>query len=209
MSQHGGRRRIAHACMSYACLILAGLALAGCNFVTAPENELAYQAVQARAEAAPRAGYGAYILHPNDQLRVQVYNEPNITGDYQIDSSGFLSIPLAGRVKASGLTTQQLERAIARQLNDGLLKDPRVNVQVSTYTPIYVHGEVKRGGEFPYRPGLTVMDAVASAGGFTYRADEDKVFVRRAGTAVELTYPLDARVPVHPGDNIRIPERFF
>src|SRR5262249_52715360 len=152
---------------------LLGSALAGCNFVTAPERELGYQAVQARAEAAPRAGYGAYILRPNDQLRGQVYNEPNITGDYQVDSAGYGSIPLAGRVKASGLTTQQLEHAIVRQLNDGLLKDPRVNVQVTTYMPFYIHGEVKRGGEFPYRPGLTIMDAVASAGGFTYRADED------------------------------------
>jgi polysaccharide export outer membrane protein len=186
------------------------LVLAGCNLVAGPEGEFATRAEHVRAiEAGPRDTYGAYVLRPNDQVRVQVYNEPNITGDYLLDSSGFLSVPLAGRVRASGLTTNQLERAIARQLNDGLLKDPRVNVQVSTYAPFYIHGEVKRAGEFPFRPGLTIVDAVASAGGFTYRADEDKVYVRRAGTSVELTYPLNARVPVYPGDNIRIPERFF
>jgi polysaccharide export outer membrane protein len=72
-----------------------------------------------------------------------------------------------------------------------------------------VHGEVKRAGEFPYRPGLTIMDAVALAGGYTYRADEAAAFVTRAGSNVERGYPLDRSVRIYPGDNIRIPERFF
>ena len=88
------------------------------------------------------------------------------------------------------------------------MNDPRVTIQVSTYAPFYIHGEVKRSGEFPFRPGLTVMDAVAAAGGFTYRADDSRAYVRRSGTA-EFAYPLDTRVLVFPGDNIRIPERFF
>jgi polysaccharide export outer membrane protein len=140
---------------------------------------------------------------------VQVYNEPNISGDYQVDSSGFISIPLAGRLRAAGLTAAQLERSIASHLNRGVIKDPKVNVQVANYAPFYIHGEVKRSGEFPYRPGLTIMDAVATAGGFTYRAEERKAIVRRAGSSVEQIYSLDARVPIFPGDNIRIPERFF
>ena len=89
------------------------------------------------------------------------------------------------------------------------MKDPRVTIQVSTYAPIYIHGEVKKSGEFPFRPGLTVMDAVAAAGGFTYRADDSRAYVRRSGIATEFVYPLDARVLVFPGDNIRIPERYF
>ena len=117
--------------------------------------------------------------------------------------------PLAGRVKAAGLTASQLERSITSRLKGGILNDPRVSVQVSTYAPIYIHGEVKKSGDFPFRPGLTVMDAVAAAGGFTYRADDSRAYVRRSGTAAELVYPLDTRVLVFPGDNIRIPERFF
>ena len=131
---------------------------------------------------SPTTSYGPYALRPNDQVRVQVYNEPDITGDYQVDSAGYLSIPLAGRVKAAGLTASQLERSITSRLKGGILNDPRVTIQVSTYAPIYIHGEVKKSGEFPFRPGLTVMDAVAAAGGFTYRADDSRAYVRRSGT---------------------------
>ena len=156
-----------------------------------------------------RAQTGGYSLRPNDQLRVRVYNEPELSGDYQVDGGGFVSVPLAGQVKAAGLTTGQLERAITSKLVKGLIRDPRVAVQILTHGPFYVHGEVKRAGEYPYRPGQTVMDAIASAGGFTYRANEKKIYVRRAGANIEDAYPADATVPIYPGDNIRVPERFF
>jgi polysaccharide export outer membrane protein len=140
---------------------------------------------------------------------VRVYNEPEISGDYLVDGAGYVSIPLAGRIRAAGLTVSALERAITSQLNRGLIKDPKVNVQISVYAPFYIHGEVKQSGEFAYKPGMTVLDAVASAGGFTYRADEGTAYVRSAGETVERAYSLTARVPVRPGDNIRIAERFF
>ena len=89
------------------------------------------------------------------------------------------------------------------------MRDPRVNVEIAAYRPFYILGEVKKSGEYPYRVGMTVLDAVASAGGFTYRANESKVYLRRAGSTVEEIYPLDAPVLIFPGDNIRIPERFF
>ena len=186
------------------------LALAGCS--TAGNSDIAFpmQVAQLQPTAnSPTTSYGPYALRPNDQVRVQVYNEPDITGDYQVDSAGYLSIPLAGRVKAAGLTASQLEHSITSRLKGGILNDPRVTIQVSTYAPIYIHGEVKKSGEFPFRPGLTVMDAVAAAGGFTYRADDSRAYVRRSGTSAEFVFPLDARVLVFPGDNIRIPERYF
>ena len=190
--------------------LAVALALAGCS--TAGNSDIAFpmQVAQLQPTAnSPKTSYGPYALRPNDQVRVQVYNEPDITGDYQVDSAGYLSIPLAGRVKAAGLTASQLEHSITSRLKGGILNDPRVTIQVSTYAPIYIHGEVKKSGEFPFRPGLTVMDAVAAAGGFTYRADDSRAYVRRSGTAAEFVYPLDARVLVFPGDNIRIPERYF
>lgn len=150
-----------------------------------------------------------YTLAPTDRVRVKVYGEGDVTGEYEVDSSGYVSIPLAGRVKASGLTTQQLERAITSALAKGIVKDPRVNVEIALYRPFYILGEVRKSGEYPYRVGMTVLDAVASAGGFTYRANEDKVFLRRSGSTVEEAYALDAPVLVFPGDNIRIPERWF
>jgi polysaccharide export outer membrane protein len=151
----------------------------------------------------------SHTLGPSDKVRIRVYGESDITGEYEVDNNGFISVPLAGRVKAAGLTTRQLERAVAAALSKGLLRDPRVNVEIATYRPFYILGEVKRAGEYPYKSGLTVLDAVASAGGYTYRANESKVVIRRAGSNVEETFPLNAPVPVFPGDNIRIPERFF
>jgi polysaccharide biosynthesis/export protein len=184
------------------------LALAGCN---TDSLEFGAPVVQARAEAlAPvRRPAGAYVLGLNDAVRVKVYNEPDLSGEYIVDSTGSVSIPLAGRVRAAGLTPQQLQHTIMSRLSNGLIKEPHVTVEVSTYTPVYIQGEVKRAGEFAYRPGLMVMDAVAEAGGFTYRANERKVYIRPKGAREEELYPLDSPVPVHPGDNIRIPERYF
>ncbi len=168
------------------------------------ESRYAYQ----EAAAVPAVSR-PYILHTNDQLHVQVYNEQTITGDYVVDSTGYLSIPVAGRVKAAGLTVEQLERRVTAQLNGGILKDARVNIQIATYAPFYIRGEVKKPGEFAYKPGLTVADAVALAGGYTYRADENRVVVRPSGSNAAVTRPTDTNPPVSPGDNITVPERFL
>jgi polysaccharide biosynthesis/export protein len=167
----------------------------------------AASAQQQVAPAGPTAG--TYILGPNDRVRVKVYGEPDITGEYEVDSTGQISVPLAGHIHADGLTTKQLERSIASALAKGVVRDPRVNVEVALYRPYYILGEVKKSGEYPYRLGLTVLDAVASAGGFTYRANENKAYLRRASGGAEEVYSLDTPVPVFPGDNIRIPERYF
>lgn len=159
--------------------------------------------------APPPASAATYVLGSTDRVRVKVYGEPDISGEYEIDAGGNVSVPLAGHIKAAGSTTRQLERAITSALSKGIVRDPRVNVEIVSYRPYYILGEVKKSGEYPYRLGLTVMDAVASAGGFTYRANENKVYLRRAGAGVEETYALDSPVPVFPGDNIRVPERFF
>ena len=166
---------------------------------------------QAQYQSAPSSqpSRGDYVLGPNDRVRLKVYGEPDISGEYEIDNTGQVSVPLAGHIPAAGLTTKELEHAIAAALAKGIVRDPRVNVEVALYRPYYILGEVKKSGEYPYRLGLTVLDAVASAGGFTYRANENKVYVRRAGSGAEQTYSLDAPIMVYPGDNIRVPERFF
>jgi protein involved in polysaccharide export with SLBB domain len=179
-------------------------------FVLAIAGIIAGFSIRASAQTPPAAASAdRYVLGPNDRIRLKVYGEPDITGEYEINSGGQVSIPLAGHIKAAGTTTPQLERLIASALAKGIVRDPRVNVEIAQYRPYYILGEVKKSGEYPYRLGLTVMDAVASAGGFTYRANENKVFLRRSGAGVEETYALDAPVPIFPGDNIRIPERYF
>ena len=179
-------------------------------FVLAIAGISAGFSIRASAQTPPAAASAdRYVLGPNDRIRLKVYGEPDITGEYEINSGGQVSIPLAGHIKAAGTTTPQLERLIASALAKGIVRDPRVNVEIAQYRPYYILGEVKKSGEYPYRLGLTVMDAVASAGGFTYRANKNKVFLRRSGAGVEETYALDAPVPIFPGDNIRIPERYF
>jgi polysaccharide export outer membrane protein len=163
----------------------------------------------AQTKTSAASPSGSYVLGPNDRIRLKVYGEGDISGEYEVDANGFVSVPLAGHIKAAGLTTRQLEGAITSALSKGIVRDPRVNVEIALYRPFYILGEVKKSGEYPYRLGLTVMDAVATAGGFTYRANEGKVFLRRAGAGVEEVYPLDAPILVFPGDNIRIPERYF
>jgi protein involved in polysaccharide export with SLBB domain len=188
----------------------AGQTLHFLLFVLAIAGISAGLSVHASAQTPPPASSAeGYILGPNDRIRLKVYGESDITGEYEIDNNGQVSIPLAGHIKAAGATTRQLEKAIASALAKGIVRDPRVNVEIAQYRPYYILGEVKKSGEYPYRNGLTVMDAVASAGGFTYRANENKVHLRRAGAGTEEILPLDAPVPIFPGDNIRIPERYF
>jgi len=175
------------------------------NALAQPANALTQQA----QPLSPASAAESYVLGPNDRVRLKVYGEPDIAGEYEVDNNGNVSIPLAGHIRAAGLTTRQLERSIASALSKGIVRDPRVNVEIALYRPYYILGEVKKGGEYPYRLGLTVMDAVASAGGFTYRANENKVYLRRSGAGVEEVHALDAPIPVFPGDNIRIPERYF
>ena len=204
-------RHVANHLCGTAAGCLCCMAVAGCGY-SGTAGQLASTSTQETTQfamAGPRRIGAPYTLRTNDQLRVQVYNEPTITGEYTIDGSGTLSVPGAGRIKAAGLTPEQLERHLTQKLNSGILRDARVNVQVLSYAPFYILGEVKKPGEFPYKPGMTVADAVALAGGYTYRADESKVLVRSARSAGEVERRLEANPPVSPGDNIRIPERFL
>ena len=113
------------------------------------------QAQQQQSSAAPNAG--TYVLGPTDRVRVKVYGEPDVAGEYEVDSAGYVSIPLAGRVRAAGSNTRQLERAITAALSKGIVRDPRVNVEIALYRPFYILGEVKKSGEYPYRVGMTAV----------------------------------------------------
>lgn len=195
------------------CVLIALSVLQGCNATAAPPGSVAIRSPDIQAASAvgraPHGNQGNYVLRPNDKLRVKVFNEPEISGEYQIDAGGFVSIPLAGRIRAGGHTTGQVERILVSRLNDGVIRDPKANVEVVAHAPFYILGEVKQPAEIQYKPGLTVLDAVAAAGGFTYRANEEKIYIRRAGSELEEIHSTRVPVPVFPGDNIRVPERYF
>ena len=150
-----------------------------------------------------------YHLGPADKLRITVFGEEALTGEFTISGSGRLSLPLIGEVQAEGLSVTQLQERIAEALRQGFINDPRVNAEVMNYRPFYILGEVSKPGEYPYTIGLTVLNAVATAEGFTYRADTRRVYIKRADGAFEQAYPLTTATQVAPGDTIRIGERFF
>ncbi len=149
-----------------------------------------------------------YRLGVGDKFKLTVFGEDNLSGQFEVNAVGQASLPLIGELPAKGLSQQEFRDQIARKLSDGYLKNPKVTVEMLTYRPIYVHGEVKNGGEFPYKTGLSLRDVVAIAGGYTYRANQDVVYMSRAGKN-EVAVQLPADIPVLPGDNIQIPERFF
>ena len=152
-----------------------------------------------------------YRLASGDRLNITVFGEEALSREYVITSAGDLSFPLLGDLPAAGLTPVELRQAVVSGLSSGYLNDPRVNVEVLNFRPFYMLGEVSKAGEYPYSTDLTVDQAVALAGGFTYRAEKRRVFIRRVGTGEERTYELSAEAPVYvsPGDTIRVGERYF
>lgn len=153
--------------------------------------------------------HGVYTLGPGDQLRIIVFGEAELTGDFTILPNGNLAFPLIGEVEARGRTAQQLSAALEQRLREGYVREPRVTVSIAQYRPFYILGEVENPGTYPYSADLSVMSAVATAGGFTYRANRRRVFIRRAGETEERAFDLNGETRVMPGDTIRIGERFF
>ncbi len=149
------------------------------------------------------------LIQPGEKLRINVFGEGNVSGDYDVDPSGFVVVPLAGRIRAEGLPKAQLEAALTSKLRGEYLKDPKVSIEVVLYRPFYVTGEVERVGEVPYRAGTNVVTALAMAGGATYRGSQNRVLIKRAQDVDFREFPLSSLVPVYPGDVLRVPERYF
>jgi polysaccharide export outer membrane protein len=159
----------------------------------------------------PDATATAYRLGPEDQVRVTVFNDPRLTGDFRVSDAGTIALPLVGAVQASGRTTSEVERAIEAEMKQkSLFRDPSVAVQVTGYRPIFVLGMAERPGQFPYQPGMTTLTAVAVAGGFNYRAIRDYVSVTRIGPEGRpVEYRAGREALVQPGDVLNIFERRF
>jgi polysaccharide export outer membrane protein len=180
--------------------IALALLVAGCAAGSITEAE--QQTLAAAATAAPK-------VQPGDKIRVTVYGEDKLSGDYQIDQSGQISLPLAGTISAQGLTQAELEQALAKKFRSEYLRNPKVTVTISTLQPYYMMGEVEKPGEYQYKSGLNVLTALATAGGPTYRASRSVVQIQRKGETSMREYPVSVAVPTLPGDVIRVPERYF
>jgi polysaccharide export outer membrane protein len=179
------------------------LALAGCAW-------LGWGGPGANLPPIPPAESDAYHLGPGDQIRIITLSEDRLTGEFRVNDSGAVALPLLGTIQAAGLTTAELERTIGADLVKAqLIRDPSVSVEVLAYRPIFVLGEVNKPGQYAYQPGMTVVTAVAVAGGFTYRAVEDRAAIVRSVDGKAVEGRAERQTYVQPGDVITIFERRF
>lgn len=190
------------------CIIQATLAILA-------STVCAQAAIGAPAPAAEKSAGGPaalddYKLSSGDRIRIIVYGEDGITGEYSVTDEGVIDFPLAGKVPASGHPLKDITTTIEQRLARGYIKDPRVNAEIVDYRPFYIFGEVQKPGKYPFAIDLTLQQAIAAAGGFTYRANLKKVFLRHQGETTESIVNAKAGpVALMPGDTIRISERFF
>ena len=152
--------------------------------------------------------HAEYKLGPGDQLRVTVFGEADLTGTFTVGSQGAIAYPLVGAIPAAGKTVPEFTALLATALEQ-YVRAPNVSVEVANYRPFFILGEVQRPGTYPYSASLTVLNAVATAGGFTYRANQGMVFIRHANEDTEHQIQITIATPVLPGDTVRIAERFF
>ena len=150
-----------------------------------------------------------YELAAGDDVVITVFGHEDLSGEFEINGAGVISMPLISDVAAAGLTVNELEVAIVDALSPDYLINPNVSVEILNFRPIYIIGEVINPGSYPFRNGMTVINAVAVAGGFSYRAKKSKVVIQRENDngAIEIKVEMDT--VVFPGDVIEVPERFF
>lgn len=204
VSKPGGWMRTAAARRTGRYTLLACLALAS---VSCASNNLAPASV---AEVNGMVD-AEYRLSPGDRIRVTVFDEPSLTGEYEVGAAGTATLPLIADVPAAGETPQSVANAITAKLQKGgFVVTPKVAVDVLSRRPIYVLGEVNKPGEYPYQSGLTFYQAIAKAGGFTVRANQRSIVLQRktwnSGRTVKLH---DNLLAIAPGDTIIIREAFF
>lgn len=187
-------------------------ALAATPVVAAPQEtapEAGAVSSDANATTPTLPSNPEYRLGPADKLRIITFGEGALSGTFAVAGSGTVAVPLIGEVPAAGRSISAFRADVEKRLGNGYLKNPRVSVEVLTYRPFYILGEVNKPGEYPFTNGLTVRNAVATANGFTYRANTKKVCIKRAETQEETCDELTEATGVAPGDTIRIKERFF
>ncbi len=150
-----------------------------------------------------------YQLDSTDKLRIIVFGQDDLSNTYIIDQAGYISFPLIGNVAARGKTQSELANTIASKLRQGYLRDPDVSVEVDTYRPIFVMGEVQNAGQYTYVAGMTVQNAIATAGGFSARAQQGDADITRQVNGEILNGRVPISDPIRPGDTIYVRERYF
>ena len=157
------------------------------------------------SDASASPDTDGYILGINDRVRILVFGEESLSGEFLVDSTGRVAMPFIGEVQAAGLSRRAFEDLLEKRMaEEQILLDPRVSVDLLNFRPFYILGEVTRPGEYPSSSNLNVFNAVATAGGFTTLANQTRVMIKRSGEQTETEYSLLSPVKVNPGDTIRV-----
>ena len=181
------------------------VAFAACTPATAPEPVSGAKSAQAEY----RDGLDAYRLGPGDEVSINIFEEDNLSGNYELDGRGIIDLPLISEVRLAGLTSGQAADLIKQRYEQGYLNDPKISLSIVEYRPFFILGEVRSPGRYSFDENMTVIEAVALAQGFTYRANQKKIEVMRKIGKDPKYILLDKNAAVMPGDVIRIKERFF
>lgn len=201
-------------------LLVAMFALAACDSDTTPIVQETADGSGESLHLAPTGGPGGsraastrdpgYKLGPNDRVRIIVFGQPTLTGEFTVDGNGTLSYPLIGNIPAGGMTVGELQQTITRKLEPDYLVNPSVSAEVVTRRPFYVIGEVQKPGNYPYVTNMTILNAVAMAGGFTYRARKNDFYIKRLDKSGQMVRVLASSGTVlRPGDTLEVRERYF
>ena len=194
-SRVGRRSYRVHSMVSGA-LLTATLLVTGCGGDVPPPESM----------TAPIES--SYQLGAGDKIRVSVFGDQSLSGERQIDGSGVFNFPLIGEIKAAGQTPDQLQGTLEKRLRE-YMKEPNVVVEILTYRPFYIVGEVRRPGSYPFVDRMTVINAVAIAGGFTYRAREQSFVIQRGGKEQQNSLEAGQATRIQPGDVVVVRERYF
>jgi polysaccharide export outer membrane protein len=151
----------------------------------------------------------SYTLDSGDKLRVVVFGQEGLTSSYSVDTSGNITMPLIGAVRARGMSAAGLQAAVVAKLRNGFVREPHVAVEVEAYRPFFILGEVTLPGQYPYVPNMTVETAVAIAGGYTPRAFKYKIEISRQVNGLTEKRVVSPEHPVRPGETVHIAERWF
>jgi len=160
-------------------------------------------------EVLMEQGADIYQLDTGDKLRVTVFGQTDLSGDFAVDAAGNVSLPMIQPVHARGQTAAELQKALAAELGKTLLRNPNVSIQIMEFRPFFILGEVQRAGQYPYINGMTVQSAVAVAGGFSYRANDSRVRITRKQGDSLVEMDADTSALIRPGDTILVKERYF
>jgi polysaccharide export outer membrane protein len=197
----------------FALIALLALGACGDNDTTpiVPDSSVSSRSLSLVPGGGGAAGLSSadYHLGPNDKLRIIVFGQPTLTGEFSLDGNGTLAFPLIGNIPANGMTSHELQRAIVAKLDPEYMRNPSVSVEVATHRPFYVVGEVQKPGSYSYVTDLTLLDAIATAGGETYRANMSGFYIKRriGGRIVRVAASQESMI--QPGDTVIVRERYF